>query len=417
MSENAPQAPDSLSIGDVLKIRNYRLLWLAQIVSNIGDSLTFLALVLLINELTDGSASAIAGLLIVSALPSVTVGLFAGAIVDRSSRKRIMISAELLQMIFVFGFVILSLQINPPITIIYLVAFLSSAAGAFFMPARMAIIPTIVPANGLMSANSLGQISRVLFSVIGTSLAGFLVGVLGQFTLVFAIDALTFLISPLIISRIVLPEVVSAENSPVANVLADIREGIAIIVGNRILVGVMLGFAITMLGIGAINVLLPPFVVNDLAVNETWLGAVEFSQSIAMILSGLLVSTLAAKFTPTRIIGVALVGMAIVSMGFSLVSNVWHLFPLLFMAGVFMTPLQAAAATLMQTRVETEVMGRVGAALNALITLASLISMFAAGYLADNLGIQTVFIIGGVITLIGALVAMVLFRPTHPHPA
>ena len=70
---------EPLSIPEILKIANYRWLWLGQIVSNFGDSLTHFGLILLVNEMTGGSTKAIAGLLIALGLPMATIGLLAGA--------------------------------------------------------------------------------------------------------------------------------------------------------------------------------------------------------------------------------------------------------------------------------------------------------------------------------------------------
>lgn len=72
-----------VSVRDLLRITNFRWLWLGQLISDFGDAITQLTLVLLINRVTGGSTSAIANLLIALALPHATVGLVAGVFVDR----------------------------------------------------------------------------------------------------------------------------------------------------------------------------------------------------------------------------------------------------------------------------------------------------------------------------------------------
>lgn len=425
MTDQSTNRQDLLSIRDILNIRNYRWLWLGQIVSNFGDSLTMIALILLINRLTDGSASAIAGLLITLGIPTVTIGLVAGALVDRLPRKRVMLMADIVRGLLILVYVGLSTLAQPPIWALYLVAFAVASVASFFAPARMAVIPNIVPQNGLMAANSLGQISRVLFAVLGTSLAGFLIGWLGNYPLVFTIDALTFFLSALCIRQITYSETISADivaqtQSPAQRIYSDIRNGMAILTSNRVLLGILLGLSVTMLGLGAINVLLPPLLVNELQVNEAWFGAIELSQSVGMILSGAFVTLLASRMKATNIISITLFFIGLVSMGFSVVSSVWHLFPILFAAGLLITPLQASASTLLQTLVEDSAMGRAGAALNACIQSATLFSMFAAGFLADYWGIPAVFLLGGAITALSAFVAAGTFYGQSidsPHPA
>ncbi len=411
--------PESVAIRDLLAIRNFRLLWMGQIVSNFGDSLTYLTLVLLINRVTDGSTQAIATLLIALALPAATIGLVAGVVVDRLDRKRIMQITDVLRGVLALAFLFF-IQVGSPLWPLYLIAFIHSAIGSFFLPARSALIPNIVPEAGLLAANSLSQTSLVFFRVLGTAVAGFLVGVLDTFWPAFLIDAATFFISFWFISLIQMPEGVTrttrAGQITIRAVFTELREGMGILVQNRALVGTLVGLAVTMLGIGAVNVLLAPLLVNEMGVGETWFGVIEFAQTAAMIISGSLVALLAARIKGTHIIssGLLLTGAAIGLL--SLIKTVWHLIPILFAIGFVMTPLNAAIATLMQTAVADELRGRISSAMGAAIQAANLLSMFAAGAVAAAIGARNVFILSGVITLFAGIIAALIFRGYTPPP-
>jgi MFS family permease len=152
---------------DLLKIRDFRFLWLGQIVSNFGDALTHLTLVLFINRVTGGDAQAIAWLLIVLALPTAVLGLIAGVFVDRWNRKHVMIISDGLRAVLTLGFVIAA--VSEQLWLIYLLAFLHATVSSFFAPARSAVVPRVVPKEGLLAANSLSQMSVVLFRVLGTA--------------------------------------------------------------------------------------------------------------------------------------------------------------------------------------------------------------------------------------------------------
>lgn len=412
MNENTAS---KVTVRDLLHIHNFRWLWFGQIVSNIGDSLTHLTLVLLINQMTDGSTTAIAGLLIALALPQATIGLVAGVYVDRLDRKQTMIVSDLLRGVLVLGFIGATLVSEPgSLWIIYAIAFLHSTVSAFFMPARSAMIPNVVPEKGLLAANSLSQMSMVLFRVVGTAVAGVIVGVLNNFWIAFTIDAATFFLSMLFIAQIRLDVVARVrESATVRVILTQLREGLGIIGHSRLLIGTMMGLAITMLGLGAVNVLLAPMVVNDLNVNEAWFGAVEFSQSAAMIISGSLVAVLAAKFKSTNIITVGLLGTGLAIMPIAFINHVWQLFIILFAVGLLIAPLSAAVATISQTAVSDIHRGRVSAAMNTTIQTASLVSMFAAGAVAAAVGVRNVFIISGIITFIAGLVSAWIFKGTE----
>lgn len=403
-----------LTIKDILKIKNYRWLWLGQIVSNFGDSLTHFALILLVNALTDGSTWAIAGLLISIGLPMATIGLAAGVLVDRFPRRRVMILSDISRAILVIAFIVYAWFGWQNIWFLYVVAFLHSTVNSFFTPARGAITPNLVPAEGLMAANSLGQMSMVLFRVIGTAAAGFLVGVLDAYWLVFTLDGITFLLSAFFIAQIVLEETTQKRVGKAAEQFAQLKSelvtGLQTLTSNRLLLGISVGFAAAMLGLGAINVLLPVIVINELMVSETWFGLVEFSQVAAMIFSGLFVTALAARFKATHIAAAALLCIGLLSFLFIPLNQLWQLFPILFAFGLFLTPMQAASSTIMQTSTDEAMLGRVGSALNAIIQVATLVSMFAAGLLAESVGSRMVFFIGGLIVCLAALAMALIFR-------
>jgi len=90
--------------------------------------------------------------------------------------------------------------------------------------------------------------------------------------------------------------------------------------------------------------------------------------------------------------------------------NVYHVIAVLFLVGWFITPVNAAGQTIVQTAVPDEVRGRSGAARNALVSVANLVSMAAAGVLADNIGTRNVFVLGGVMVVMAALGAALIFR-------
>jgi hypothetical protein len=251
----------------------------------------------------------------------------------------------------------------------------------------------------------------VLFRVLGTAVAGLLVGTLETFSTAFILDALTFAISALLISRIIAQTQTAESQAPASvNVIFDqLREGISLIMGSRTLIGVIMAGGVAMLGIGALNVLLAPMIVNDLGLPETWFGAIEFAQVAAMILSGAMVTALAAKFKPTALTSGGLFFSGLLIFPLAFVSQIWQIFPILFALGLLATPLNAGISTLVQTAVANEHLGRIGSASNAVIQTASLISMFFAGTLAALVGVRSVFLISGLIVCLSGLVAVRIF--------
>ena len=340
----------SMTVRDVLRLPDFRRLWLAQAISDAGDGLTLLTLMLLVNQLT-GSTLALAAVSIALAIPPLTIGIVAGTYVDRWDRRTIMIASDSLRAVVVLGFIVVGRAELVPL--LFVLAFVQATIGTFFSPARGALIPRVVPAEGLLAANSIGQATRVIASVVGSALAGLIVGVAGLTWPAFVLDAATFGVSVLLVlgvSRSV-GKPSDAERVAASGVGASVMEGLRMIGGSRTLSTTLLALAVAMLGLGAVNVLFLPLIVNVLQVSPVWLGAVDIAQSASMILSAGLIAVLAARLRPTTIVTVGILATAVLIGLVGATTHVVQVLVLLFAIGWFITPLQAAVVTLFQTGV------------------------------------------------------------------
>ena len=185
---------------ELLQIRDFRYLWTAQVASDFGDNLTALSLLIMIQRLT-GSTVAIAGLMIAITLPALVFGVVAGVYVDRIDRRRTMIVSDVVRGLVVLSFIFIDSPDMVPL--IYAIAFVQASIGTLFGPARSALTPRIVGEEKLLAANSVTQTSRIVFNLLGTTAAGILASVSSGFAPAFIVDSLTFLVSALLISRIV----------------------------------------------------------------------------------------------------------------------------------------------------------------------------------------------------------------------
>ena len=398
-------------VRDLLRLPDFRRLYLAQAVSDVGDGMTYLALFLLVLDQT-GSTAALALMSILVALPPVTIGLFAGAWADRADRRRIMLVSDTLRAVVVLALVPAALAGAVPV--IFVLAATQAVLGTFFAPARTALVPRVVPAEGLLAANSLGQMTRMVAGVIGAGITGVIAGVAGATWPVFIVDAVTFILSVLLVVR-VSRELGRPEPATTASIAARgmggaVLDGLRLIARSAPLVAALGGVAVTMLGVGAINVLFIPFLVNDLGASPAWAGPIEAAQTVAMVVSGALLAGMATRLGVSRLFVGGLVGLALSVGLLALVPGPAFLLLVTFAAGAFTMPVQATTMTIVQSATTDGTRGRVAGALNAAIQTASIGSMAAAGILADVIGIRSVFAIGGAMTLVAALVAWALFR-------
>ena len=177
--------------------RNFRLLYIGQTISQLGDWFNAVAVYALLLDLT-GSATAVAWMMIVQYLPVALVSPLAGVTVDRVDRRRLMIATDLLRGCVILGLLIVR-RIDQ-VWIAYTVMAFTVGASAFFEPARTATIPNITTEDELLPANALASATWSAMLAVGASLGGLVAAVLGR-DVAFVVNAASFFASAIFISR------------------------------------------------------------------------------------------------------------------------------------------------------------------------------------------------------------------------
>jgi predicted MFS family arabinose efflux permease len=199
MDPQPERASTSISLSAYVRLvrqnRNFRRLWLAQIVSEIGDWFYTLAIYSLLLQLT-GRASSVALALVLQVLPQTLIGPAAGVINDRVRRKRVMITADLARMGIVFA--MLLVRSRSTVWLVYPLLLLETLMAAFFEPARTAVVPNITEREDVLVANTLSSATWSVNLLIGASVGGVVAALLGR-DAVFILNALSFLASALLI--------------------------------------------------------------------------------------------------------------------------------------------------------------------------------------------------------------------------
>jgi MFS family permease len=201
MDPQPERAATSISLSAYLGLvrynHNFRRLWLAQIVSEIGDWFYTLAIYSLLLQLT-GRASSVALALVLQVLPQTFIGPAAGVINDRVRRKRVMITADLARMVIVFS--MLLVRSRSTVWLVYPLLLLETLMAAFFEPARTSVIPNITPREDVLLANTLSSATWSVNLLVGASVGGVVAALLGR-DAVFVLNALSFLVSAILIGR------------------------------------------------------------------------------------------------------------------------------------------------------------------------------------------------------------------------
>ncbi|MGE5140742.1 MAG: MFS transporter, partial [Rudaea sp.] len=211
-----------------LSNRSFRLLWLGQGTSWLGDQFRWIALPWLVLQLTHDPL-ALGAVLALGGIPEAALALIGGAIADRFPPRTIMLLCDLVRLVVLALLAVLTFTGMIDLWMLYASSFVLGAVSGLFSPASAAMIPLLVEEDGLRAANSVSQGTSQLMGLIGPALAGSTIAVLGRastrgIALAFGFDALTFLASVSTLWFIAAPRVARAVAE--AHLLESITAGL-----------------------------------------------------------------------------------------------------------------------------------------------------------------------------------------------
>jgi MFS transporter, DHA3 family, macrolide efflux protein len=201
-----------------------------------------------------------------------------------------------------------------------------------------------------------------------------------------------------------------AENNALGAVMSELRDGVGTILANRNLVGIMLNMLITQLGIGAIMVIWVPFLYRVFHQGAAGVGLIDSAFGLGMLVGGIVLGFLSTRMRKTALATAGMVGIAIMCglMGYS--PAFWMIIVENFFFGIFLVPMQSALMTIMQLATPDMKRGRVSSSMNAVASVGSLLSMALASFAGDAIGLENLFVVVGVVILIGGGAAFLMLR-------
>lgn len=303
-----------LDLSPLRDSRDFRLLWIGELVSHTGRHITVVALPFQVWELTH-SPLALGLIGLVQVGPLIAFSLLGGAIADAWDRRRLLLVSQV-------GSVAASLMLvggavagDPPVWFLYLAAGVSASFAALDSPARSAAIPRLVPKDRISSAIALNQVLFQVNDVAGPALGGLIIAGLGL-TWAYAIDAVTFLAAIWTIAamRPMPPE----HDGPRPPVLRSIREGFAYLKGRRVLTSTFLVDLDAMI-FGMPRALFPVLADRAFHVGPAGLGLLYAAPGVGALVGALLTGWVRHVRHQGRAVlwAVAVWGLAIVGFGLS----------------------------------------------------------------------------------------------------
>lgn len=389
---------------EVFAQRDYRRLWAARTVSQWGDTFNFVALALLIYDLT-GSGLGVTGVVVAEVLPVLLLAPVAGPLVDRWPRVRVMIGSDLFRLALM---VVLALWHEAPMGV-YAIAFAMSVGAVFFNPAAGSVLPALVRKEALVAANSGIWTAAVLSQIVLAPLAGLLVTNLG-YGPAFLINASSYAVSAVVLRGLHVTG--SVEHVQRRRLLAEARDGVVVLIRQRLLRALAAGQLLAALSAGATSALLVVLAEEHLGVTGRGYGFLIGAIGIGAALGPLVMLRLIRDparplfvFGPFGLRGV-------VDLILATVTAVPVAAAALVAYGVGTSTGAVTFNSMLQANTADHVRGRVFASMDVLWQGGRLISLGVGGVLADLYGIQVVYYLGGALLLAAAAAGLVTVQRT-----
>ena len=381
---------------------SFGYLFLATAGSAFGTYLAAIALTVEVYDLTQ-SGVWVAALLIADFLPIVLIGLLLGPLVDRLSRRRLMIFSDLVR----FG-VFAALPFVDTATGVIGLAAISGVATGFFLPAVYAGLPNLVPDEELANANSLLGTVETLAWMIGPVVGGLMLTAWGT-TVPYTVNAITFLVSAVLVARI--PEgLLRSKDSLTRGHWRDVADGIKLVVTARPLRTVLVVWTVVLVGAGAINVAEVVFAKDTLDAGDLGFGVIVAASGVGLAIGSFLAAPALGRVGLRRhyVGSIALMGVG--WGGAALSGTIWLVVPFVIGGAAGNGSAIICNQLLIQRGAPDQYRGRAVATLMSATYAVLGLSMAAAGVLTDIYGARAIWIAAGAIYLLGSLVALVMTR-------
>lgn len=384
--------------------RVFAIIWTGQFLSILTSSIVNFAIVLWLS-LETGSAEVLAFATMAALLPQSVLGLFTGIFIDRWKRKRVMIMADsfiafctlILAVLFYFDLA--------KISHIYVLLALRSVGSAFHMPAMQASVPLLAPKSELMRIAGINQVIQSVCNIAGLALAGLFITMM-KMTNIFLLDVAGAAFACLSLCFVFIPDPSHEERNSELHLWREAKEAIMEVRNQYGLSWLFLLSILATFVIMPVSVLFPLMTLNHFAGNAFQVSLVEVSWGGGALLAGALLGLKKYRWNEILLINgmyIAL-GLTFLFSGLLPVSGFIWFAVLTALGGICGSLYFATFTTVIQSRIDPGVMGRVFSFYMSFSMLPSMIGLLSTGFLADSIGLGNTFIIsGGFLCLIGII--------------
>lgn len=388
----------------------FAIIWTGQFFSILTSSIVNFAIILWLSFETK-SAEVLAFAAIAAMLPQSVLGLFAGIFVDRWKRKRVMIMADSFIAFCTLILAVLFYLDVAKLGHVYILLALRSVGSAFHMPAMQASVPLLAPKSELIRIAGINQIIQSACNIAGPALAALFISFM-EMTNILLLDVIGAALACTSLLFVKIPDPENEERSQKVQLLKEAKEAYTEVRAQN---GLSWLFVLSILAtffIMPVGVLFPLMTLNHYSGNAYQISLVEAAWGIGALLGGAFLGIKKFKLNEISLINwmYILLGITFLLSGVLPVSGYPLFVGLTAIGGISGSLYMASFTTVLQTRINPVVMGRVFSFYMSVSLLPSMIGLLSTGFLADNIGIGNTFIIGGV--LVGMIGVISFFVPS-----
>ncbi|MDD1773957.1 MAG: MFS transporter [Methanobacterium sp.] len=367
------------------------LLLQGQFVSVMGDMIYEIALGFWVLAFT-GSPALMGILMATSLLPGVLLAPFAGVVVDRTNRKRLMILTDLIRGITIILVAIAAFMGILQLWMVFIAGIILGIGGAFFGPSVMSVFPQMVPKDKLTNANSLFGMANTGADILGNGIGGFLYGLIGA-PFMFFLNGLSFLISG---ASLIFAKIPKSRESKITteNFVSDLKYSLKFVWKLKGLFYILIIFALFSFLIHIAVVLLIPLFQFTPGLGATKYGIAMASYTVGVFLGLVVLSSITIR--PNKRAGLMLVSLSISNICliiFALITNFYLMAILLLIAGITESVASIFILTSIQSVVPDDMMGKVMGLVGTITMALTPVAMITGGILAEIIPIRTIFLV------------------------
>jgi MFS family permease len=397
------------SYADVARSPSYFPLWLSQLISSFGDTLHYIALVVLVYQIT-GQGAAVAVLVVAEVVPVLLLGPIAGVVIDRFSRKSVLIGADLAR-----AALVLTLVWPQGAWHAYLVAAGIAAGNTFFNPTVQAVIPALTTEEQRLAANSVAWSTGRLVQIIAAAIAGGLIALIGT-DAAFVLNAATFVVSAALIVRLVIPahagQLGQDTKRGIDRYLGDARDGLRYALHDHLVSRLLIVQSLASFAVGATGAMLVVLSERHLDLQPSGFAWLIGAIGAGTLLGPLIPNTLAKDYRNARWLFVPYIIRGIGDVLIAIFTPLPVALVIMFVYGLNTSTGMVVFSSTVQGAVPDRIRGRVFTLLDVSWNAMRLLSLALGAIVVDAIGIQPLFWIGGAL-LAGAGVLGLLLLGSH----